>query len=61
MLALDSSRRWYRWLFEALHRGDFHAVVRMRPVWDVLMLFALIGVTIGAGTGTYLGFKRLTK
>lgn len=61
MLALDSNRRWYRWLFEALHRGDFHAVVRTRPVWDVLMLFALIGVTIGAGTGTYLGFKRLTK
>lgn len=60
-LALDSNRRWSRWVFEALHRGDFHAVVRMRPVWDVLMLFALLGVTAGATTGTYLAVKHLTK
>ena len=61
LLGMDRNRRWYRWLFEALHRGDFHAIVRLRPLWDFMMLLALLGVSIGVGTGTYLGIKRLTK
>ncbi|MCZ6459207.1 MAG: PepSY domain-containing protein [Gammaproteobacteria bacterium] len=61
LLGMDANRRWYRWLFEALHRGDFHAIVRLRPLWDGMMLLALLGVSIGVGTGTYLGIKRLTK
>jgi hypothetical protein len=61
LLGMDANRRWYRWLFQALHRGDFHAIVRLRPLWDGMMLLALLGVSIGVGTGTYLGIKRLTK
>ncbi|MEX2123544.1 MAG: hypothetical protein WD795_06595 [Woeseia sp.] len=56
---VDGKRRWYRWLFEALHRGDFSPFVRQRPLWDVLLLTALAGVTILSVTGTYMGARRL--
>jgi PepSY-associated TM region len=48
--------RGYRWLHEALHRGDF---VQSRPLWDALMLGLLGGVTFVCGTGAYLGIRRL--
>ncbi len=59
--AVDENRRWYRWLFNALHQGDFHPLVRLRPLWDLLMLLALGGVSIGVATGVYLGFRRVTR
>ncbi|MCZ6890859.1 MAG: PepSY domain-containing protein [Gammaproteobacteria bacterium] len=58
--AIDSNQKWYRWLFEALHRGDFHALARLRPVWDIMMLTLLLGVTAGALTGVVLGYRRVT-
>lgn len=57
----DQARRNYRWLFEAAHRLDFHAVTRQRPVWDVLMIVLLTGVTAVCATGTYLGFRYLRR
>jgi hypothetical protein len=59
--AVDSGRRWYRWLFAALHRGDFAAAIRSRPVWDILMISLLVGVSLIALTGTWLGAKRLLR
>lgn len=59
--AVDAERQWYRWLFEALHRGDFARVTRMRPVWDAFMLPLLFGVTLVALTGTWMGIRRLTR
>ena len=59
--AVDTSRQWYRWLFEALHRGDFSRLLRTRPIWDVLMLPLLFGVTVSAITGTWLGLRRLMR
>lgn len=59
--AADVVRQRYRWLFEALHRGDFSKLFRSRPVWDLFMLPLLLGVTLGALTGTWLGFRRLTR
>jgi hypothetical protein len=56
---IDTERRWYRWLFEGLHRFDFAAALRQRPWWDVLMLTLLGGVTVGAFTGVYIGYRRL--
>lgn len=50
-----------RWLFEALHSLDFHSLLRARPLWDLLMLVLLTGVTIGVGTGTWLGIRRLSR
>jgi hypothetical protein len=59
--AVDSDRRWSRWLFLALHRGDFAAWARQRPVWDIFMLILMAGVTVGSGTGAYLGWRRTVR
>ena len=31
---IDSSRRSYRWLFNALHSVDFQLLLSYRPAWD---------------------------
>jgi uncharacterized iron-regulated membrane protein len=56
---VDASLRLYRWLFNALHRGDFSALSRHRPVWDLFMLSLLAGVAVVCATGTYMGWRRL--
>jgi hypothetical protein len=57
----DSDRRWNRWLFLGLHRGDFTSRMRQRPLWDLILLPLLFGVTIGAITGVWMGYRRLTS
>lgn len=58
---VDSSLRWYRWLHLGLHRLDFTAAMRTRPVWDILMLVLMTGVTAVCVTGTYMGFRYLGR
>jgi hypothetical protein len=58
---VDSDRRWNRWLFLGLHRGDFTSLMRQRPIWDLILLPLMIGVTIGAFSGVWMGYRRLTK
>ena len=58
---VGSDRRWNRWLFLGLHRGDFTLLMRQRPIWDLILLPLMIGVTIGAITGVWMGYRRLTK
>ena len=58
--AVDASRRLYRWLHYGLHRGDF-ALIRERPVWDLVLLVLLAGVTVGSFTGTWIGMRRLRR
>ena len=58
---VDRDRRWNRWLFLGLHRGDFTSLLRQRPLWDLLMLPLMLGVTIGAVTGVLMGYRRLTR
>jgi len=56
---LDADRRWHRWLFAGLHRIDFAQWLRVRPLWDMIVLGLLLG---GAGvslTGVYLALRRL--
>lgn len=57
----DQDRRWYRWLFLSLHRGDFSVFFRSRPFWDIFMWVLLSGVTLVCATGTYMGLKRLIR
>ena len=57
----DSDRRWNRWLFLGLHRGDFTSLMRQRPLWDLILLPLMLGVTIGAVTGVWMGYRRLTR
>ena len=59
--AADNNRQWSRWLFTGLHRGDFFGLMRQRPLWDLILWPLLLGVTLGALTGTWMGFKRLTR
>lgn len=61
LYAADKPQQRYRWWFSALHRGDFSALLRARPVWDVWFLVLLGGVTASAITGTWLGIKRLAR
>ncbi len=56
----DRDGRWYRWLFEAFHRWDFSQGLRQRPLWDLVVLPLIFGVTALSITGVYLGFRRVT-
>lgn len=57
----DRDKRLYRWLFSGLHQMDLSALMRSRPVWDILMWLLLLGVTAGTVTGAYMGVKRLFR
>jgi uncharacterized iron-regulated membrane protein len=57
---VDASARGYRWLHEGLHRLDFVAIIRTRPVWDVLMVTLLLGASLVSATGLYSAFLRVS-
>jgi len=61
IVKFDSNLRWYRWLFEGLHRFDFTPWLRARPWWDVLVLPLMLGVTIVCFTGAYMGVRRAMR
>ena len=57
----DRGRRTYRWLFNALHSLDFHALIAHRPAWDIVVWFlSLLGLVISA-SGVVIGWRRLTR
>ena len=51
--------RWHRWLFGGLHRLDFTAALRARPLWDIVMLVLLLGGIGLSATGVYLALRRI--
>jgi hypothetical protein len=61
LAVIDGNARWYRWLHRGLHTLDFSAAMRSRPLWDLVMLALLAGVTILCGTGTWLGWRRYIR
>ena len=58
---IDSAARGYRWLHLGLHRLDFTAGMRRRPVWDVLVWTLLLGATSVSITGVWLGVRYLRR
>lgn len=57
----DVSRRTYRWLFNALHSLDFHALIAHRPAWDIVVwLLSLLGAVIST-SGVVVGWRRLMR
>jgi hypothetical protein len=58
---IDATARERRWLFEGLHRIDFTAWLRWRPVWDAIVIFLLLGGIAVTGTGTYLAIMRIKR
>ena len=56
----DTSRRFYRWAFSALHHWDF-GWLYARPLWDGWMLLWLgFGLTLSA-TSLVLAYKRIAR
>ena len=58
---IDSDRRGYRWLFDGLHRVDFFAWLRVRPLWDFVVVLLLLGGIAITGSGCYLGVMRVKR
>jgi uncharacterized iron-regulated membrane protein len=57
---VDAPTRRYRWWVEGLHTLDFR-VLRQRPLWDIVTLLLLAGVTALATTGAWMALKRIRK
>ena len=57
---VDADSRAFRWWHLALHRLDFSGL-RERPLWDVVMLPLLAGVSLLCLLGAWMGAKRLTR
>jgi hypothetical protein len=58
---IDSSRRSYRWLFNALHSLDFQVLLAYRPAWDVTVwLLSFLGLIIST-SGVVIGWRRLSR
>jgi uncharacterized iron-regulated membrane protein len=55
----DANRRWHRWLFDAIHRLDFAAWIRVRPAWDIILIGLMIGGIAVSATGVYLAIRRV--
>lgn len=56
--SVDSSGRWSRWIRRGLHGLDF-SWLRVRPIWDIVVILLLAGVTAVCATGTWMAFKRV--
>lgn len=56
----DGTAKRYRWLESGLHTFDF-PVLRMRPLWDLVVLPLMAVVTFVCLTGTWLSFTRIGR
>ena len=55
---VGSTGRWSRWIRTGLHGLDF-PVLRWRPLWDIVVMLLLAGVTVVCATGTWMAAKRV--
>jgi hypothetical protein len=58
---VDRGARSYRWLYQAFHRLDAWAALRVRPTWDAVVISLVLGVLIVSATGMYLGLLRISS
>jgi hypothetical protein len=56
----DAQTRAFRWWHLGLHRLDF-PVLRTRPLWDLITLPLLSGVSLVCLLGLWMGIKRLMR
>ena len=56
-LGLDATARASRWIRYGLHDLDFPGLAA-RPLWDLVVLLLLAGVSVGVITGAWLALKR---
>ncbi len=57
---VGSTGRWSRWIRTGLHDLDF-PVLRLRPIWDIVVIFLLLGVTLVCITGTWMACRRIRR
>ena len=55
---VDDAGRQSRWLRVGLHRLDF---ISGRPLWDILTLLLLAGVTAVCATGAWMSIRRVAR
>src|SRR5690606_15622757 len=55
---VSANDRLSRWTRVGLHRLDF-SFMKARPVWDLLVILLLAGVTLVCFTGTWMSFRRI--
>lgn len=58
---VDAPGRAFRWLHLGLHRMDFTQSLRARPVWDIIVVPLMLGVTLLCLIGFLIGMKRLFR
>ncbi|WP_398466423.1 PepSY domain-containing protein [Tardiphaga sp.] len=58
---VDSSRRTYRWMFNALHSLDFQLLLKYRPAWDIVVILLSILGTIVSISGVVVGWRYLKR
>ncbi len=58
---VDSSRRTYRWMFNALHSFDFQLLLKYRPAWDIVVILLSILGTIVSISGVVVGWRYLKR
>jgi len=61
ILKVESPDRRNRWAYYALHGMDFAFLYRHRPLWDVVALVLLVGVTVSSVTSIWPALRRLSK
>ncbi len=57
---VNDARRLSRWTRIGMHRLDYPGL-KSRPVWDVLVIVLLFGVTCLVATGTWMSFRRIRQ
>jgi hypothetical protein len=57
---IDGDARVMRWLERGLHGIDFPAL-RARPLWDIVIILLLLGVTGVCITGSWMAIQRVRK
>ena len=57
---VDDASRGFRWWHLALHRLDI-PVLRERPLWDLVTLPLLVGVSLVCLLGMWMGLRRLMR
>ena len=56
----DAPSRAYRWWHYGLHRLDFSGL-NARPLWDILMLPLMAGISLLCLLGMWIGWRRLRR
>jgi hypothetical protein len=61
IIKVERADRANRWGYYGLHGLDFAAIYRHRPLWDVVALALLIGVTVSSVTTVVPACRRLAR